>query len=74
MKTQFRTFYTDGQNMVCLHTHFIWKDGYKFYQYSIINSLIGKTFEDYIHEDVVDDFFGSFLLLEDYFRIFKPRT
>jgi hypothetical protein len=68
MKTRFQTFYTDGQNMACLHTHFVWRDGHKYYQYSIINSLIAKTTEDYILEDVVDDFFENFLLLEDYFR------
>ena len=59
MKTQFNTFYitNDGNTILCLHSHFVWKGDHKFYLYSWINKVIGKTLEDYIREDTIDVFF-----------------
>lgn len=67
MNTKFKTFYTNGDTIICLHSHYKWEDGFKFYQYSWINKLTGITYEDFLREDIVDEFFSdNFVLLEDY--------
>jgi hypothetical protein len=77
MKTQFKTFYIrpNGQSIICLHSHFKWENGLKFYQYSWINKLTGITYEDFLWEDVVDEFFSeNFVLLEDYFVSLSSKS
>lgn len=69
MKTQFKTFYIspNGQTIICLHLNWKREEDIKFFSYSWINKLTGITYEDFIREDLVDNFFEEFVPLEDYF-------
>lgn len=69
MKTKFHTFYIRplGQTIICLQMNFESREDGKYYQYTWMNKLTGIARVDYIREELVDDFFKDFVLLEDYF-------